>query len=593
MELKEFPRPPADNGIGIHLGFDLSPAVLQTYVRRMQALHVRWSLIAHNDERQLERAARTLASAGIMPVSRWLCLVDQNILDFVPFVQVLKRNKLPAYIQIFNEPSQPAEWRDGTPKTRAFVARWCDHAARVTDAGGYPGLQVLNLAELAAVLTELRARKAQNVIDRMWFCPHPYGANHPPDYPYDDTNQRDYPGATVATCDGSVLQFLEFAPVFEAQLGFVPPFICGEGGWQYGNVEDNRYEAIDEERHAEYHAAVVEWFRSGRLSDGDLLPDYLFAFCPWILYGPEADAWYSARSGTRELTLNKLLRLPEFQRHFTWDRDYRPAPAPVKRPPIIPPEPIDVPPTLTLPESVIPPEEIAAPPPRETTPPVDSVVVLAAPAEAAEAVVVPPAPPLDLPEHIVKSESAKTAPAPPVKPEPIEITPVPAVEPEVIPQTLAAAPPVTMPAEAEATAAPDISPSVAPLPPIEPEGLSIAPMEASPVVVAAAPPEFPDLIPPAKLFKHYVLLGSPGPTQWDRLVATRRYLTRFKLAFGFSIQDARRAERVTIVGDYAVVGAEDEARLKRAKCQVERLLGDLYAIEIILQDRLARNAEFG
>jgi hypothetical protein len=276
------------------------------------------------------------------------------------------------------------------------------------------------------VLVELKSRAARRVIDRMWFCPHPYGANHPPDYPYDARNQQDHPGATVCADDIGVLQFQEFAPIFEEELGFVPPFIAGEGGWPFGNAEDARYPRIDDALHARYHAALFQWFRLGRLSNGEGLPDYLFAFCPWILFGPEAEAWYSTSTGTRLQTIEAVRALLKFTRAF------------------------------------------GAP------------------------------------------TGARSASQP---------------------------------------------------------GL--------------------------KVLGHYVFMGRASPAQWSRLILARRYLTRFNVTFGFSLAEAMRAEDVTILGDQRMVSAEDERRLKSAGCQVERLLGDAEALEIILRDRLRRNAEYG
>jgi hypothetical protein len=424
-----FPRPPRDNGIGMHLGFDLSASMLERAVPVLTRMRATWCLIPHTAEQDLGRAAYAVATQGILPITRWLCHIDDNVLDFARFVRYLRAMNLPAYVQIFNEPSSPHEWRDELPKPRVFTARWCEHAARVANEDGFPGLQVLHVEELEAVLHELKSLGAKNVIERMWFCPHPYGGNHPPDYPYDELNQRDHPGATLNDDPDSILQFLEFAPVFERELGFVPPFIAGECGWQYGNAGDPRYPKIDDTYHAQYHAALFEMFRTQRLPHGAPLPDFVYAFCPWILYGPEADAWLSARSGVRQQTLDALAALPPFARG----------------------------------------------------------------------------------------------------------------EPTLPPAARGASPP--------------------------------------------PPPRFP--------FRHFVLLGRHGHAQWHQLVLLRHYLARFDVAFGFSEQEALRARRVTIVGDTAQVSLETEAALKRAGVRVERWLGDLNALEIILQDRLANNSEFG
>ena len=318
-----FPRPPRDNGIGMHLGFDLSPSTLERYVPALEQLRATWCLIPHRGEDDLARAAYMTARRGIMPIARWLCTIDENVIDFARFARLLRSMNLPAYVQIFNEPSSPHEWRDGVPKPRAFTARWCEHAARVVAADGLPGLQVLHAEELEAVLRELKTLNAQSVIERMWFCPHPYGANHPPDYPYDELNQRDHPGATLNDDPDSVLQFLEFAPVFERELGFVPPFVAGECGWQYGNASDARYPKIDDAHHAKYHAALFEMFRVNKLPNGAPLPDFVYAFCPWILYGAEADAWFSSTTGVRQQTLDAIIAIPPFTR----DADNSPPPS--------------------------------------------------------------------------------------------------------------------------------------------------------------------------------------------------------------------------------------------------------------------------
>lgn len=409
----------------MHLGLDLSAAMLERYVPALVDLRATWGLVPHRGEEDLARAAYALGRRGIMPISRWLCTVDENVIDFVRFVRLLTSMNLPAYIQIFNEPSSPHEWRDSTPKPRAFVARWCEHARRVAAAGGHPGLQILHVPELEAVLRELKATGAREVVERMWLCPHPYGANHPPAYPYDGLNQRDHPGATLNDDPDTVLQFLEFAPILDRELGLVPPFIAGECGWQYGNASDPRYPRIDDAHHAEYHAGLFDMLRTNRLANGAPLPDFVYAFCPWILYGPEADAWFSSATGIRQQTLDAVRALPPFVRR------------------------------------------------------------------------------------------APTPPAPAIPP----------------------------------------------------------------------PPRFP--------VRHLLLLGAQGGDRWQRLVLARRFITRYNITLGFTVQEALLARRVTIVGDTSQVTLEVEAQLKQAGIRVERWLGDLGALEIILNDRLTRNVEFG
>ncbi|MFQ5945904.1 MAG: hypothetical protein ACE5NC_06575, partial [Anaerolineae bacterium] len=111
------------------------------------------------------------------------------------------------------------------------------------------------------------------------------------------------PGQTAEEAAQGALAFLAFAKVFREELGRVPPMIATEGGWQFGVLEDRRYPAVDAELHAQYHREMFSWFATGRLSNGDPTPTYLLAVCPWILSGPEVDAWYSERVGPREETI--------------------------------------------------------------------------------------------------------------------------------------------------------------------------------------------------------------------------------------------------------------------------------------------------
>jgi hypothetical protein len=108
------------------------------------------------------------------------------------------------------------------------------------------------------------------------------------------------------------LGFQFFAEVFQRRLGFVPPIVCGEGGWLYGAYDDHRYPRVDGELHAKYTKAMYKWFRKSRLSNGELLPAYLFAVCPWILSGPSDEAWYGYT--TKELTIWAVKSIKEFVR---------------------------------------------------------------------------------------------------------------------------------------------------------------------------------------------------------------------------------------------------------------------------------------
>lgn len=79
-----------------------------------------------------------------------------------------------------------------------------------------------------------------------------------------------------------------------------------------------------------------------------------------------------------------------------------------------------------------------------------------------------------------------------------------------------------------------------------------------------------------KQMRHYMLFwqrGHPGPVARQDFVNAINYIARFRPSVGFSIDDARNAEYVTIVGNQSGITAGDEQMLRNAGCQVERVVG--------------------
>ncbi|MCB0073802.1 MAG: hypothetical protein KDE20_20180, partial [Caldilineaceae bacterium] len=333
--LRAYPRPPHDNGRGLHFDLNLTDASIQRCVDRLRTINATWTLIYAPDEQQARRAAVACWRAGIMPVVRIAKQIDAFV-DPLPFVRALQDEGIPAYIQIYNEPSDRREWDDERPENyrQVFAQRWARHAATVADAGGYPGLQVMGKSELDAAIDAVNAMNRRDIWERAVFVVHNYGVNHPPSYPYDELSQTTHPGITIVDDPVSVMMGTAFAVWMQARLGLVLPIVGGEGGWQFGVDDDRRYSRVVQPYHALYHREIFEWFRTGVLSNGEPLPDYYFSMTPWLVSGwNTAEDWWGGPLGDKTETIAAVRAIPAFTRRFSWDEgSVEPEPEPEPKP---------------------------------------------------------------------------------------------------------------------------------------------------------------------------------------------------------------------------------------------------------------------
>jgi len=307
IALQDWPRPADDNGLGIHFLAEAyyTEEELDRQIARMVGLRMKWALVIYADENQLRKAAIRFRDAGITVVWRRWGRPYQPLFDLGRDVRILQEVGMPPYIQLYNEPSLSAEWDGRKIDEERFLNNLLKAVTQVYNAGGYVGLQFVNQKWLEDALREIKAHGGEAIFGRMFFVPHPYGLNHPPEY--------------EATCD-AVLGFRCYAEVFKREIGFYPPMIAGEGGWKYQASDDSHYPKVDDQLHAQYHKELFNWFRTGVLSNGQPLPDYLFAFCPWLLSAKMDDsAWYDSFAGDHTLTIEAVRNLGHFRRKFSWE----------------------------------------------------------------------------------------------------------------------------------------------------------------------------------------------------------------------------------------------------------------------------------
>ncbi len=310
LALRDWPRPANDNGRCIHFFADrinYTPRDFQIQIPRMKDLQMRWVLAIYTDENQLRLAAQQFKAAGIVPVWRRMLQSYQRSYDWDRDIKILNEFGLPPYFQLYNEPNNPDEWGGHDVNMDQWVDNFISTAKDVYNAGGYPGLQVIDTDLQRKVIERIKAVKGDRLFQRMFFVPHSYALNHPPSYAEDEN---------------AVLGFRMYADVFQQELGFVPPFIVGEGGWKIGENQDDRFPKVDDALEAKYYVELFNWFRPpGALSGGEPLPDYLFAFCPWLLASnTTAGAWYDSFEGERSAVIQAVKEMGTFTRKFSWDK---------------------------------------------------------------------------------------------------------------------------------------------------------------------------------------------------------------------------------------------------------------------------------
>ena len=79
-----------------------------------------------------------------------------------------------------------------------------------------------------------------------------------------------------------------------------------------------------------------------------------------------------------------------------------------------------------------------------------------------------------------------------------------------------------------------------------------------------------------KRVRHYMLFWQrvyPGPVARQDFINAINYITRFRPVLGFSVEDAKNAEYVTVVGNDSGISIGEEHSLRQAGCKVERVAG--------------------
>ncbi len=384
MELKDYPRPPNDTGIGMHWSPGdtgaVGPGELRSkWIPQLQRMGVKWVKMLHSGGLEF---AELLLEADIMPIVR-IFRHRPNSVDLRKAVLGPKelqwiRDYLAVGVRYFefnNEPDLSGEWVEGRPPPENAI----DYVARaaivdmetILGLGGYPAVPATAVGTKWDLIGKIIEHGGDYLFDEpVWLAVHNYNLNHPLDYPYDRVNRRGTPlspkayqelgseawtgprwGArTLAFVNeqrkkgknprGNIhddpscfLAFQRLADLSMKHLGRHLPIISTENGPIVGEDHDPRYPTTTPELHAQSVADMAQ-IMMGASHRYDPAPDYYFATAFWLMgasvlraKGWEGHAWFSPRWPRGHLpAVDALEKLPKHPRRFDFEEEPPPIP---------------------------------------------------------------------------------------------------------------------------------------------------------------------------------------------------------------------------------------------------------------------------
>jgi len=374
VDLRDYPRPKGDTGIGVHWNAGFAAAIglgqiEQIWLPRLIEMGIKWVKIAHHDGAR--GFVDLLLKNDIMPIVRIYrpqpnpgTLSKAELAAVSEFVAAGVR-----YFEFNNEPDMGVEWRGGEVPLDALdiVARNAiiDMEA-ILERGGYPGIPALlpgSRWDLVAAICRLGRRDLLS--QPIWQAIHNYSANHPLDYPYDRVNQegapcspelfaklalerwdgdawegwtleqlnrfrkeRANPGATAISDPTCWRAYERYDHLIRNQIGRSLPILATENGYVVGERQDKRYPKTTPQLHA------IQTLEACRIMMGtsklfDPAPDYYFCTAFWLLgnyslgsWAPawENAAWFSRNWPDGQLPIVKVL-MAEPKQARVWHGD--------------------------------------------------------------------------------------------------------------------------------------------------------------------------------------------------------------------------------------------------------------------------------
>jgi len=349
-DLKDFPRPPSDNGRGLvgstSPGWSGGKEGYDFWIGELVTMGIKWFRVLDDRGDSIPLCTKLL-EAGIFPIVR-IIRRDPPPNDspepnpgHINATEEETIRRLIAlgvrYFETNNEPNLAAEWKneampgDGLETAKLVALNWLFDARFILAAGGFPGLPAISAGGNMDLMGALVALGRQDILlEGCWIALHNYCQNRPLDYPDDPINRsgqlitsaqyeqgaytqwawwRDSlrradnideinalratgknPTQTIQQDHACFREFEYYNALAMKYLGRSIPIISTEGGYWIGRREDARYPRVTPTSHRDLTVAMFDYMQRQA-------PDYYFAAMPTQMIPSEemeTAAWYSS-----------------------------------------------------------------------------------------------------------------------------------------------------------------------------------------------------------------------------------------------------------------------------------------------------------
>ncbi|MBN1890470.1 MAG: hypothetical protein JW850_20925 [Thermoflexales bacterium] len=351
MELRDFPRPKDDTGVGFHYYPDVyhyRRDDMRRWIPALKEMGTSWlTVLSDLTERIPEAFVRELIANHIEPVVRIytpvVYPVDQPALHRL--VEDYQRWGV-HYLHIFNEPNLDYEWSPDEWSKPGLVERFMDiqlPALNIMAEIGViplfaplaPGGAYWDLTFFKTAMAILAARAKPSLIERMGICVHNYALNRPLTWGKGGAARwpqaRPYHTPPGGEDHQGFYLFEWYDEVVRSHFNRSLPQVCGENGSRMGDAQQAGFPPITPERHAQIHVAMSQAVMDAQV------PEYYFNNAFWLLANGdqsaqdgnpfEDHAWFKA-DGSRLPAIEAMKAMRKHPRERSQPAPSKPAPAP-------------------------------------------------------------------------------------------------------------------------------------------------------------------------------------------------------------------------------------------------------------------------